>query len=212
MLYENILYRDIIARYNITNEKALRELALYLLSNPGTEISYNKLRAMVSIGSVNSIKDYVQYMENAYLFFVIYKHDFSLKHPVYASKKVYAIDTGMIEAIAFRNPRFTGKVLENVIFLELKRRGKSVYYYKDKQECDFLVVEGNAVTGAVQVTADLARNKEREYNGLLAAMDVYHLPEGLIITDEQEANETVHGKVIRVVPAWKWLLGLDQER
>jgi predicted AAA+ superfamily ATPase len=208
MLYDNILYRDIIARYNITNEKSLRELALYLLSNPGTEISYNKLKEMLSLGSVNSIKDYIQYMENAYLFFTVYKYDASLKHQVYANKKVYAIDTGMIEAIAFKIPTFTGKVLENAIFVELKRRGKGVYFYKDKHECDFLIVEKNVVVGALQVTTTMAASKEREYKGLLAAMATYNLPEGLIITDEEEGTDVVDGKTIKVIPAWKWLLDI----
>jgi len=206
MLYDNILYRDIISRYNITNEKSLKELAHYLLSNPGTEISYNKLKEMLSLGSVNSIKDYIQYMENAYLFFTIYKYDISIKLQVYANKKVYAIDTGMIETIAFKIPTFTGKVLENAIFVELKRRGKDVYFYKDKYECDFLIIEKNTVVGAIQVTTTLAASKEREYKGLLAAMATYKLLEGLIITDEEEFTDVVDGKTIKVIPAWKWLL------
>jgi predicted AAA+ superfamily ATPase len=85
-----------------------------------------------------------------------------------------------------------------------------VLFFKDKQECDFLAIEKNVVVGAIQVTTTLATSNEREFKGLLAAMAAYNLPEGLIITDEEEFTEVIDGKDIKGIPAWKWLLGIGE--
>ena len=207
MLYDNILYRDVLARYKISDQKSLKELAFYLISNPGTLISYNKLKVMLNIGSVNTIKDHISFIENAYMIFTINKHDSSVKRQLYANKKIYVVDTGFIQLLAFKFPKYTSKVLENIIFMELKRRGKNIYYYKNKHECDFVVVEKNVVIEAIQVTTTLGASKKREYDGLIEVMTVHNLPQGLIITDEEDFEDEVDGKKIVVRPAWKWLIG-----
>jgi len=207
MLYDNILYRDILARYKITGEKSLKELAFYLISNPGTLVSYNKLKEMLALGSVNTIKDHIAFIENAYLIFTVNKYDVSVKRQLYANKKVYVVDTGFIQLLAFKFPQFTSMVLENIIFMELKCRGKKVYYYKNKNECDFVVVERNVVVEAIQVTTTLGPSKKREYDGLLEVMAIHGLSQGLILTDEEDFDEKVDGKKIIVRPAWKWLIG-----
>lgn len=209
MLYENILYRDVLARYNLGDERALKELAFYLVSNPATEISYRRLAKMTSVGSVNTIKNYIEYMENAYLLFTVYKFDYSVRRQVQAPKKIYVSDPGFISHVAFTRPKFTGKILENLILIELKRRGQTVFYHKGKFECDFLVVENNEVRAAIQVSAEiLPHSKEREFRGLLEALESYSLDDGLIITEDGEYEESAGDKVVRVVPAWKWLLEL----
>lgn len=205
-LYENILYKDILVRYGLGDEKALRKLALYLFSNYTSEVNYSKLQKLLGLGSANTVKNYIGYLENSYMVFTISKYDFSLKKQIYAPKKVYAIDSAFINLISFKFSRDRGKLLENFVFLELKRRNLELYYHRGRQECDFIVTEREKPVAAIQVTVALNANREREYGGLLEALEVYGLEKGLILTEAEEFEEIFQGKTIIVKPIWKWLL------
>jgi len=138
--------------------------------------------------------------------FTVPRYDYSVKKQIYSRKKVHVIDTDLINPISFKFSRDYGKLLENLVFIELKRRFRDIYYHKDRYECDFIVLEINRITGAIQVTASLKRNKSREYEGLLEALTKYNLDEGLILTDDEDFEDIVEGRKIRVMPVWKWLL------
>ena len=97
-------------------------------------------------------------------------------------------------------------MLENVVFLELKRRGLELYYHRDKQECDFIITENERATTAIQVSLTLNNNKDREFRALLEAMDTYRMDSGLILTEAEEFEENIQGKKVVVKPIWKWLL------
>ena len=204
-LYENILYKDVFARYRLSAEKVLKELSFYLFSNYGGEISYNKLRTMLNV-SINTVKSYIGYLENSYLVFTVPRYDYSVKKQIYSHKKVYVIDTSLINLISFKFSRDYGRLLENLVFIELKRNNWDIYYHKDRHECDFLVFENNRITNAIQVTASLNGNSDREYKGLYEALTRYDLDEGLVLTADEEFEDTFKNKKIVVMPVWKWLL------
>lgn len=206
-LYENILYRDVIIRYNISDEKILKELTHYLFSNYGKEISFNQLKNLLKTGSANTIKNYIDHLENAYLIFTVPKYDPSVKKQIYSKKKIYVIDTGLINLISFQFSKNTGRILENIVFLELKRRNKDVYYYRNKHECDFVIQNNLNITQAIQVTQQITEtNKEREINGLLEVLHSFNLKHGLILTYDQEDEIIKEDKKIIIKPIWKWLL------
>lgn len=206
-LYENILYRDVIVRYNLSDEKSLKELTHFLFSNYGKEISYNNLKSMLNLGSINTVKHYTNYLENSYLIFTIPKYDESLKKQIYSKKKVYVIDMGLINLISFKFSKNSGRILENIVFLELKRKNKDIFYHKEKSECDFIIKDKLKIVQAIQVTQNLDDdNKSREIAGLLEACNRYKLKEGMILTYDQEEDLIVDGKKIVVEPVWKWLL------
>jgi len=119
---------------------------------------------------------------------------------------VYVIDSAFINLISFKFSRDRGKLLENLVFLELKRKNLEVYYHKGKQECDFIVTDNMRPIEAIQVTSSLKSTREREVGGLLEALEAYDLDSGLILTEAEEFEETVQGKKILVRPIWKWLL------
>ena len=101
-------------------------------------------------------------------------------------RKVFSIDTGLVRVISFAFSQNQGWLLENLVFLELKRRGLEIYYHRGTKECDFLLKIGTRITQAIQVTASLTReNKQRELDGLLEAMTVHGLQDGLVLTDYQ---------------------------
>jgi len=205
-LYENILYKDILVRYNLNEEKTLKELSSYLFSNYGKEYSYNKLKKLLRRGSQNTVKNYIDYMENSYLAFTIPKYDYSLKKQIYSNKKIYVIDSALINLISFNFSRDIGRILENTVLIELKRRRKEIYYYRYKHECDFLIKDKGRISKAIQVTKSFSENREREINGLTEAMKKYKLKQGLILTQDEEAEERIGKYKIIIKPVWKYLL------
>jgi hypothetical protein len=205
-LYENILYRDIITRYHLPQEKPIKEVVFYSASNIGKEISYNNLRKLTNLSSATTIREYFEYLENSYLAFLIPRYNPSLKKQIYYNKKIYFIDTAMAKILGFRASDDLGRMLENIVFLQLKRKNKEIYFHKNKYECDFVIRKGTHISEAIQVTYRLDENKEREINGLLEALRTYKLKEGLLLTSEIE-DEIVEGKrKIIIKPIWKWLL------
>src|SRR3989344_3678262 len=155
ILYENILYKDIIVRYKLPNERVLKELVNYIAANIAKEISYNSIKNLLQIGSATSVKDYFNYFENTYLIFLLPCFNYSLKKQIYLSKKVYLIDNALIINLGFRLSRDGGRLLENLVFIELKRKNKELYFFKEKNECDFVIKEQNKITQAIQVCYDL---------------------------------------------------------
>ncbi len=206
-LYENILYRDIIARYSIKKQRVVKELVSILVTNISSQFTYNSIKKALGLSNAITVKEYVSYLSNSYLFFELQKFDFSIKKQLNSPKKIYLIDPVFNQVSGLNFSLNKGKVLENVVFIELKRRGEEVYYYLSKGECDFVIKSGIRITEAIQVCHVLNEsNKEREVNGLLEAMSEFKLATGLILTQEQEDELRIKGKTIKVLPVWKWLL------
>ncbi len=212
MLYQNILYRDIVTRYRLSNPRPLKELVLFLASNISKEVSFNRVKTLLGLGSATTVSDYCSYLENVYLCFLINRYDPSLSKQTLHPKKCYLIDHALAKIIGFRPSEDRGRLLENLVFLELKRRKKEVYFHKAERECDFLVREGSKITEAIQVCLDCStpETHSREVAGLLDAMRSYQLKSGLILTEDSSAEwvetEGQTEYIIRMQPVWKWLL------
>lgn len=207
LLYDNILYKDVLFRFAIREKKVFRELASFALSNIGKEFSYENIAKTLNIKSNTTVKIYLDNMEESYLIFTLPKYDFSLKKQYTSNKKMYVIDNGLRNSVAFYFSEEKGRLLENTVFLELKRRGGTLYFHKDKQECDFIVHRGSRISEAIQVCFDLNNsNKKREINGLLEAMNYYQLDHGIIVTQNQKESFIKDGKQINVLPAYEFLM------
>ena len=111
--YQDILYRDIAARYQVRNLRELKELALFLASNPATIHSYNSLRKVIAAKSVTTVKNYLDVLENVFLFFRLQMFDYSVKRQIYNPGKFYPVDTGLYRAMAFKFSENRGHLLEN---------------------------------------------------------------------------------------------------
>ena len=211
-LYENILYKDIIVRHKLPQPKPIKELVYYLASNNAKEFSYNALRKLIGLASSNTVADYCHYLENSFLIFIVNRFSYSLKKQMHFSKKVYFIDQALAESVGFRISQDDGRTLENIVFLQLLRQNKEIYFHQEKHECDFVIRDKYHVSHAIQVCTSLKEDKtrQREINGLLEAMVTYDLKQGLIITEEEEATEFIehqgHRYQINIAPCWQWLL------
>ncbi|HLC56972.1 MAG TPA: ATP-binding protein [Candidatus Nanoarchaeia archaeon] len=206
ILFENILYRDIIARYAIKRQRIIKELVNILATNIACLFTYNALKKTLGLANAITVKEYIAYLNNSYLFFEMSKFDFSIKKQLNAPKKIYLIDS-VFHQLGLSLSMNRGNILENIVFVELRRRKKEVYYYSNAGECDFVVKEGAMITEAMQVCYSLNQdNREREIAGLLEVMGRFELRKAFILTQEQEDDIKVKNKVIRVLPVWKWLL------
>jgi uncharacterized protein len=209
MYARNILYQDIAPRFAIKKAVDLENLFFYLASNISSLYSFNKLAAMVGL-SDKTVKDYIGYFSDAYLLFTLDAFAFSAKEQIRSPKKVYAIDTGLAGAVGFSFSENQGRLLENLLFLELKRRGHALYYYKTSNglEVDFACHAGGKITQLIQVTYDMGedRTRNRELRALVKALEETGLAAGVIITYEQEDEIVVDGKKISLIPAFKYLM------
>jgi len=205
--YSDIVYKDIIARFGIREIKSFRQLATYLFTNFTGEINYNALSKILNIKSAISVKNYIGFLEESYLVFELHQYDYSLKKQLAANKKIYVIDNGMRNKVAFSFSENRGRLLENLVFLELRRREREAYFYRDKKECDFIIAEKNKIVGALQVAQKIdATNEKREVDGLLAALETFNLRTGTILTESEERTQKIGKKIINFIPVWQWLL------
>lgn len=207
-IYDDILYRDLIVRFKIRETKAFKQLASYLFTNLAKEVSYNSLKGSLGFKSVTSVKNYMEFMQECFLIFELPRYDHSLKKQMVTGKKVYVIDNGVRNNIAFYFSEDEGRLLENLVFIELKRRGKELYYFKGKRECDFLIREKTRVIAALQVSREVGHmtNMERETEGLLEAMAQFNLKTGTLLTRHQKDVLKSNGFTINIIPIWEWLL------
>jgi len=204
-LYNDILYKDIVARFGKL-DKQIKEIALFF-SNPASLVSLRAISKLVQLKNIATIKAIVEAFENSFLFFFVSKFDYSIKTQIQNPRKIYCIDNGFLVNIGFRLSEDKGRLLENLVAIELKRREKEIFYYSDKYECDFLIREGNKIKEAIQVSYELnEKNKEREVGGLLDALKKFKLKMGIILTYDQDDEFKIENKTIKVIPAWKWLL------
>ncbi len=204
--YKNILYQDIVPRFEVKKTQEIENLLLYLFSNIGQGYSYKSLGEYLKVQD-KTVKEYVSFFEKSFLLFEISNYQYSLKKQENYPKKVYAIDNGFINAVSFAFSENYGRLLENTVFVRLLQRGEKIFYFKGKNECDFVIKTGMKITQAIQVTKQLDKNtEERELKGLLEAMKKFNLKEGWLLTKDQEEERRVDGKDINIMPVWKWMV------
>jgi len=214
-LYADILQKDILARYRPKYPQALKDLAKLLVSSSGLEISYNKLKNVLGIGSIHTMAKYVSYLENAFLIFMVPRFSFKLKEQIMAPKKIYCIDTGVVSSIAPVTSSGKGRLMETLVAVELLRRSSwqfdsQVCYWKDYtgKEVDFVVLEKGKPKQLIQVCYDLSNplTLERELESLRHGMADLKMKIGTILTWDEEKMIKEKGSEIKLVPLWKWLL------
>lgn len=201
-LVDDILMRDIAIRHSVRDVNSLRQLTAYLITNIGNLVSANKLSGMFDIKSPATFLEYFSFLKDAYLLDFIPMFSHSLKIQARNPKKVYVTDMGLYTENALSTSDNMGRRLENLVFLHLRRRYKHIFYYKDRGECDFIAIEKNTVKEAIQVCLTITNeNFDREYNGLLEAVQNLGLKQGTIVTLNQSDTFEKDGIIIRMISA-----------
>jgi hypothetical protein len=207
LLYDDILYRDIVARYHVSEIRALKELAYLLFSNPAGLVSFNKLKESLKLGSVNTVKNFVEYLEAGWLLFTTNVYDYSIKRQQIAPKKVFGIDTGLVRSVGFSFSANRGKLWENLVFLALRRETDQIYYLRSPSgyEVDFYLPKRRQL---IQVCLDLSipQTREREVRALQEGMNHLQISSGLILTGANEEPFQEDGRFIEIRSLAQWLL------
>jgi len=200
--FNSILFRDIVATREIKESAKLAELSQYIATNIAGTFSYNKISKTINL-NINTMKEYFHYLEQAYLVFQVNHFSYSLKETLAMQKpkKMYLVDNGMRNSIAARFTQDEGKLAENLVFLELKRRGLDLYFWKGKNEVDFIAKDLKGSLQAINVTYG-ATIEPREKNGLLEFKEMSKKTDMLMVTRDTDKLEAG----ICYVPLWKWLL------
>lgn len=206
-LFDNILYRDIIVRYGIRRQREFRELVQLLVSNLSLPVTFSSLQRSIGLSNSDTVKEYMGYLSNAYVFYELHQYHDSLKQQLRNPRKVYLNDAAFHNIIGFSNSQNLGRKLENAVYLALRRNKSEIFSYRGKGECDFILFDQNRKVYALQVCYHLnPENENREIAGLTEAMKVFGLDTGLILTYDQENTIQKDKYKINVVPVWKWLL------
>ena len=207
-LVDDVIYRDVVVRYGIKDASSVKRLLSYLFFNASKLTTPSKLKEITGVKSPSTVLDYFSYFEASYLIQILHRFSFSFKSQMLAPKKVYICDTGLIKAGTLLRTENYGYLLENIIYMHLRRRTKELFYYNEnKKECDFIELEAGKVKTLIQVCWELnTDNEEREIDGLIDALRFFNQPKGLIITYNQK--DTIHhgDYVIELVPAFEFLM------
>jgi len=204
-----MLLRDVIERYGLQNTVSIDVLMKRCISSFAKELSVNKLfNELKSLGvkiSKENVYQYLAYFSEAYL--VLPLELYSNKVSKKELRKIYLPDHSFCKLQKYFISENKGRILENIVFLQLMRLNLDSFYFKSKGECDFIIRAGLKIVNAIQVCYKLdVQNKPREVSGLIEALTHHSLTEGLILTYDQEDEFVVDGKKIKVIPVWKWLL------
>jgi len=205
-LFQDIIYRDVIARYKIRAVSAVRELGVMLASNIARPIAYKRLVQPLGLKGVSTVKNHVSRLESAWLFFVLNRYSRSIKQQQLNPKKIFGIDPALMRAVGIETGDRTGYLLENVVFLELRRFTAEIFYYITErgQEIDLFLPRSNLF---VQVTFSLAstETRNRELTTMRAALEERPNSRGIILTMHEWEQVVLAGRTVEILPIYEIL-------
>jgi len=214
-LFDSVLLKDILKRFRIRETRQLYDLSYYLLSNYTNANSANQLKTDLEFNSVATVRKFLGYLEEPYLFFNLTRYSTKIKTQQKSPVKTYVVDNGFIKARSFElSPNF-GRLLENLVFVDLLRRnykpGLGLFYYstRNNREVDFILRKGHTVEQLLQVCYDITSPKtfKRETDALAEAAAELACSNLTVITWDKEEIIEKNGLKIQLIPAYKWLSG-----
>lgn len=216
-LFDSIITKDIAARYGVRRTHELKSTVVLLLQNVSAMISVpkavNTLKSMGIKISPTTVNQYLHYLKECLLFQYVPIFSYKVKDHMQYPKKVYCVDSGLVNAVAFRMSENLGKLAENVVAVELSHRYGTdrVFYWRGKgeKEVDFVIVENRKPMKLIQVTWEMNERKtrEREIRAILSATEELGVEKPLILTGAGVKEKIeIDGKDIEVIPIWRWLL------
>jgi len=214
-----MLYRDIIERYKLKNLSVVRMFFKMVFTGFARSFSVNRIaNYMQSLGlktSKNSLYNYLEYMNDAYIAFPVKRFSMSQRLVEQSIPKVYVVDNGLVRVFNVLTPEIMGHLLENLVFIELRKKGlrenENIFYYKENhKEIDFVIVDKGIVRQLIQVTYNLRyddkKQWKREVETLAEVSKKLRCRNLLIVTWSQEGEIVVGKAKVKVLPLWKWIL------
>ncbi|MFN2343514.1 MAG: ATP-binding protein [Desulfonatronovibrio sp.] len=216
--FNAILFRDLIERHDISHPKAITDLAHWLINNTGSLYSINKLtgylKSMGHKAPKSAVSNYLEWFEDAYVLFTVRIFDASLARANANPKKIYCIDHALVTSISSGILINSGHLLENIVFMALRRVTPNIFYYKTKtgREIDFIAKGLGPSRILIQVCESMTdhQTRKRETTALAEAMSELKLDQGIIVTRKEEEQIHVDSGRIDLVPAWRFLLNIPE--
>lgn len=212
MLFDSIIWKDVVKRHKIRNTEDINNMALYLLTNFCNQLSANDIADALNIKSVNTTQKFMGYLHEPFLFYYLPRYNNKLKLMTNAPRKIYVVDNGFVAAKAFSTSDNLGRLLENQVFVNLLRKGydpeKTMFYYRTRndKEIDFVLRENNRVKQLVQVSYEMTSEKtiRRECSALKEAAQELHCNDLYVLTYTEKRTLDREGCTIHVLPAAEW--------
>jgi predicted AAA+ superfamily ATPase len=216
--FQAILFRDLVERHDVAHPRALTDLAHWLVDNTASLYSINSLTGYLkSLGHKvpkSAVADYLAWFEDAYFLFTMRIFDASLARSNTNPKKIYCVDHALVTSVSSGMLTNSGHLLENLVFMALRRCYTDIYYYKTRsgREVDFIIPMTNLSKMLVQVCESLVepQTRKRETAGLNEAMAELGIKTGTIVTRNEYEQIIVENGNIEVVPIWRFLLDLPE--
>jgi len=214
VLFDALLFKDVVKRHKVKFSTQIGNLGAHLINNFASLYTVRKLLGILNLKSATTTEKYIKYLEEAYLIFSLLRYSPKSGERIKSPRKVYAVDNGFVSAKAIQHSPDKGKLMENLVFTELVKRGvkpnKELFYYKTRnnREVDFVVKKGAEVSELIQVCYESINSdvEQRETKALLEASGELKVKKLTVLTWD-EKREAIQGEVkVRFVPLWEWLL------
>src|SRR3989344_783832 len=213
-VYNDIITKDIMFRYRLREESVLKKVSYFVINSFSKYVSIRKIRnSLQTIMNVSvspsTLSYYLEYFEKSFLFIFLPIFSYKIKDQMQYPRKVYCIDTGLINAIIPKFSENIGNFYENIVAVELRRKNKEIYYWKNENgEVDFIVKDGLKIKELIQVCYDIKdeKTKKREIKSLMDASKELKCNNLMVITDDYGKEENIDNKRIKYITLWEWLL------
>ena len=213
VLFDAVLFKDVIKRHKVRFSKQIDNLGSYLINNVSSQYTARKLASILTFKSDVTVAKYLDYLVEAYLIFSLDRHSTKATMRLQLPKKTYVVDNGLVTAKAVQHSPNSGKLMENLVFMELVKRGnqpnRELFYYRTRndREIDFVLKEGYEVVELVQVSYDSTGQdvEEREVKALVEASEELKVEKLTVLTWNEKREVKKEGKTIQFIPLWEWL-------
>ncbi|MDO8183847.1 MAG: ATP-binding protein [bacterium] len=214
VLFDAVLFKDVIKRHKVRFSKQIDSLGSYLINNVSSQYTARKLANTLDFKSDVTVAKYLNYLTEAYLIFSLDRHSTKATMRLQLPKKVYVVDNGFVTAKAVQHSPDSGKLMENLVFTELVKRGnqpnRELFYYKTRndREIDFVLKNGYEVVELIQVAYELISQgvEEREVKALVEAGKELNVLKLTVLTWSGKKEVVKDGVVVRFIPLWEWLI------
>ncbi len=219
VLFDALVFKDVVKRHRVKFSTQVANLGGHLINNFANLYTIRKILEILNLKSASTIEKYIKYLEEAYLIFSLLRYSPKSIQRIKSPRKVYAVDNGFITAKAIQHSPDKGKLMENLVFTELVKRGvkpnRELFYYKTRndKEIDFVVKKGTEVTELIQVCYESINSdvEQRETKALVEASGELKVEKLTVLTWDEKREIKRDGKVIQLIPLWEWLLEETQK-
>lgn len=214
VLFDAVLFKDVVKRHKVRFSEQIASLGSYLINNVSGQYGTKKLANILEFKSQVTLEKYLGYLTEAYLIFPLIRHSTKAGMRLRSAKKTYVVDNGFVTAKAVQHSPNTGKLMENLVFTELVKKGnqpgRELFYYKTRndREIDFVLKKGYQVIEMIQVCYDMTdpEVEQREVKALVEAGKELNVSKLTVLTWNEKRTVEKDNMTIQFKPLWEWLL------